>query len=269
MSELDDLNKDSSDHVQSNKWQLYKGITMSMLAALCFSLSAVIVKYLKNISVEQLSLYRSIGLFIFNLPLVVKHGENVFDYQELWFPLLLRCIFGCTSLLLEFYAFQCLSLADAYTILQSIPVFASVLAFVFLKEPCGLFQILMILMTMFGLSLTTKLVYMLSMETESLFVDNSTAIIEAMNVEFGHRTDHYYYGVSAALSSALCISLAEMAGPVAVVRVATDIILSFVWQIFIFNNNPDVWTISGAIVVAFAIFLTSCHKWIHSKNNKK
>ncbi|CAG2104794.1 unnamed protein product [Medioppia subpectinata] len=229
MSDLNDLNKDPSDHVQSNKWQLYKGITMSMLAALCFSLSAVIVKYLKDISVEQLSLYRSI----------------------------------------EFYAFQCLPLADAYTILQSIPVFASVLAFLFLKEPCGLFQISMILMTMFGLSLTTKLVYMLSMETESLFVDNSTAIIEAMDVEFGHRTDHYYYGVSAALSSALCISLAEMAGPVAVVRVATDIILSFVWQIFIFNNNPDVWTISGAIVVAFAIFLTSCHKWINSKDNKK
>ncbi|XP_015787948.1 solute carrier family 35 member G1 [Tetranychus urticae] len=56
----------------------------------------------------------------------------------------------------------------------------------------------------------------------------------------------------------------EQAGPVAIVRSATDIVLAFVWQIWFFNQTPDFWSVSGAFLVVLCIFLTSLRKWILS-----
>lgn len=56
----------------------------------------------------------------------------------------------------------------------------------------------------------------------------------------------------------------EQAAPVAIVRSATDIILAFFWQIWLFNSTPDVWSISGALLVTLSIFLTSLRQWVLS-----
>lgn len=56
----------------------------------------------------------------------------------------------------------------------------------------------------------------------------------------------------------------EQAAPVAIIRSATDIILSFFWQIWLFDSIPDVWSISGAFLVSSSIFLISLRKWVLS-----
>ncbi|KAI1291972.1 Solute carrier family 35 member G1 [Halotydeus destructor] len=56
----------------------------------------------------------------------------------------------------------------------------------------------------------------------------------------------------------------EAAGPVSVVRAATDIALAFIWQLWFFNDIPDMWSISGALIVTFCVLLTSVRKWILS-----
>lgn len=56
----------------------------------------------------------------------------------------------------------------------------------------------------------------------------------------------------------------EQAGPVAIVRSATDIVLAFAWQIWFFNQTPNFWSISGAFLVIFCILLTSIRKWVLS-----
>lgn len=66
----------------------------------------------------------------------------------------------------------------------------------------------------------------------------------------------------------------EAAGPVSVVRAATDIALAFVWQTWLFNEIPDIWSISGALIVTLCVLLTSVRKWIlslpeHSAVRKK
>ena len=54
----------------------------------------------------------------------------------------------------------------------------------------------------------------------------------------------------------------EQAGPVSVVRATTDIALAFLWQIIIFKETPDLWSIFGALLVSSCILLTSLRKWV-------
>ena len=56
----------------------------------------------------------------------------------------------------------------------------------------------------------------------------------------------------------------EQAGPVSVVRATTDITLAFLWQLIIFNEIPDLWSIFGALVVSSCIVLTAMRKWVLS-----
>lgn len=54
----------------------------------------------------------------------------------------------------------------------------------------------------------------------------------------------------------------EHASPVAIVRAATDIVLAFIWQIWFFNEIPDIYSISGALLVSSCVVLISVRKWI-------
>lgn len=56
----------------------------------------------------------------------------------------------------------------------------------------------------------------------------------------------------------------EQAGPVSVVRATTDITLAFLWQLIIFKETPDLWSIFGALVVSSCIVLTAMRKWVLS-----
>lgn len=56
----------------------------------------------------------------------------------------------------------------------------------------------------------------------------------------------------------------EQAGPVSVVRAATDITLAFIWQLWLFHDVPDSWSITGALIVTSCVLLTSLRKWIVS-----
>lgn len=53
----------------------------------------------------------------------------------------------------------------------------------------------------------------------------------------------------------------ELAGPVSIVRATADIALSFVWQLIIFRETPDVWSITGALLVSSCMLLTGIRKW--------
>lgn len=56
----------------------------------------------------------------------------------------------------------------------------------------------------------------------------------------------------------------EQAGPVSVVRSTADIVFVFIWQISFFNEIPDQYSVSGAIVVSACVILTGVRKWVLS-----
>ncbi|CAG2113945.1 unnamed protein product [Medioppia subpectinata] len=291
----------------------------------------------------ELAVFRFIGILVLTIPLVIRNGSNPFGPPELRHFLLLRGIAGATSLFLRFSAFRYLPIADASVIIFSVPVFVSLFACIFLKEPCGVFQTITVLLTMLGLSLTTKLPIIFGSDGDininSQYVNASIpSLLVNMTVASDSRQEllanqklHHIYGVLSALTSTIFASSVfifirkakgahhsvimfnfgwvaivetviitalmdgfsspktgtewlliillgifsfcgqilltrslqlEQAGPVAVVRAATDIALAFVWQLWLFHDVPDMWSIAGALLVTTCIIITSVRKWV-------
>ncbi|XP_075588556.1 solute carrier family 35 member G1 [Dermatophagoides farinae] len=375
-------NSNETANINSCNFALYKGIFYSSLSSVFFSLSAVIVKYLKDIHPGQLAVSRFFGIFILTIPLIVYHDLNPFGPPELRPILIMRGIAGATSLFLRFIAFHYLSIADASVIIFSVPIFVSIFAWFYLKEPCGLFHTLTIIIAMIGLIMTTKLPIFFSYSgnhimddnyynyyhpswssTSSMFmnmagyhngnnvnnisssssspkmtmmmINSNSTMTSSSSIVVGNHNDrlNHLYGVLAALSSLifsssvfifirkakgahhavimfnfgwvaiietiilttllngfsmprtpfewyLIVVLAvfsfcgqmlltrslqlEQAGPVSVVRATTDITLAFLWQLIIFKETPDLWSIFGALVVSSCIVLTAMRKWVLS-----
>lgn len=86
--------------------------------------------------------------------------------------------------------------------MSQVPVFVSIFAWVFLKEPCGFFQILSVGLTMVGLVLTTKLP--LLFDATTLRVHNATELLNktvAAPTASTELSQHHFIGVAAAIAS--------------------------------------------------------------------
>ena len=142
---------------KSEKLSVFKGLFLAMISGVFYSIAAVVVKKMKNMHTGQLASYRFVAILVFSMPSAVKSQENIFGPKDLRFLLVLRGIFGATNLLLNFIAFRYLPLGEAAVIIFSVPVFVTVAARIFLKEPCGIFQSITVLLTVIGITLTTKI----------------------------------------------------------------------------------------------------------------
>lgn len=133
---------------------------------------------------------RFIGVLLPALPIVVYTGHPVFPKGQR-IILILRCFVGTSGLMLSFYAFRHMPLADASVIIFSTPVFVSIFARLFLKEPCGLFNVLTVLLTLIGVVLITR--------PAAIFGNSIPSLVDEQ------ITDRHYGGVGpvAALSSTL------------------------------------------------------------------
>lgn len=148
----------------------YLGIILATLSSLFFSLCSAIVKGLVDVNPMELASFRFIGVLLPAIPIVVYNRYPVFPEGKRVI-LLLRCFMGTTGLMLSFYAFRHMPLADASVIIFSTPVFVAIFARVFLKEQCNLFNIVTILLTLVGVVLITRPPFVFgdaapSMETE-------------------------------------------------------------------------------------------------------
>lgn len=89
--------------------------------------------YIQDVHPGQLAVSRFVGIFLLTIPMIVYYDLNPFGPPALRHLLILRGVAGATSLLLRFFAFHYLPIADASVIIFSIPVFVSIFAWLFLK----------------------------------------------------------------------------------------------------------------------------------------
>ncbi|XP_034488303.1 solute carrier family 35 member G1 [Drosophila innubila] len=133
----------------------YLGIILATLSSLFFSLCSVIVKGLVDVNPMELASFRFVGVLLPTIPILIYTKQPVFPEGKRVI-LMLRCFMGTTGLMLSFYAFRHMPLADASVIIFSTPVFVAIFARVFLKEPCTLFNVVTINMTLLGVVLITR-----------------------------------------------------------------------------------------------------------------
>lgn len=133
----------------------YIGILLASLSSLFFSLCSVIVKWMVHVDPMELAVCRFVGVLLPVIPIIIWKNEPVFPSGKR-VMLFLRSFVGTTGLMLSFYSFRLMPLADASVIVFSVPVFVAIFAYVFLREPCGLFNVFTIVLTLLGVILITR-----------------------------------------------------------------------------------------------------------------
>ncbi|KAF6199748.1 hypothetical protein GE061_006046 [Apolygus lucorum] len=133
----------------------YLGIILATVSSFFFSICSVIVKWMVNVHPMELAAFRFVGVLLPAIPIAIYRKENVFPKGKR-ILLVLRSFVGTTGLMLSFYAFRHMPLADASVIVFSVPVFVAIFACIFLKEPCDAFSILTICLTLTGVLLITR-----------------------------------------------------------------------------------------------------------------
>ncbi|GFQ88479.1 solute carrier family 35 member G1 [Trichonephila clavata] len=305
---------DSSERPKNSRFTLFKGLLLGLFSGIFYSLVSVLVKDMKNLHPGQLSTYRFIALFVCSIPPTVQCGENALGPKKYRLILLIRGLLGGLYIFFNFIAFRYLPLGEATSIVFSLPVFVTVAARVFLKEPCSTLQSVTVVLTVLGIAFTAKLpsrlmgnpviyskdtIYGLLAAMMALccntvqficvrkvksvhysvlmFTFGLVAFIEIaiMTYLFGDFKWHYcglqnWYIILLGLFSytgqtMLVIALQlEFAGPVSTMKSASDIILAFIWQTFLFHDPPDLFSIIGALLVGSSVVFIGVTKWLMS-----
>ena len=130
------------------------GILMMIIATICFSLMAAMVKFLGHLPVMEIIFFRSLTIMLI-IPIILKNKKIPFwgNNKPL---LLLRSLFSCFAVIAYFYTITVMILTDAITIKQLSPFFIILLASIFLGEKIDFKKITIFIFAFLGALLVVK-----------------------------------------------------------------------------------------------------------------
>ncbi|MCS6833936.1 MAG: DMT family transporter, partial [Flammeovirgaceae bacterium] len=128
-----------------------QGIKYITLASLCFALQSAIVRFVPHIPAIELVLFRAVFTLIFSYSTLKVKGIYIWGKRRI--PLLMRGIFGTIALLLQFFVIQAIPLATAKTLFYLAPIFAALIATIWLKEKIFKMQWVFFLVSFLGIVL--------------------------------------------------------------------------------------------------------------------
>nr|XP_006630424.1 PREDICTED: solute carrier family 35 member G1 [Lepisosteus oculatus] len=132
------------------------GLVYSLLASLFFSIVALLVKKIDGIHAVEISAIRCFFQMLFVLPAMIYYKTGFLGPRDQRIFLFLRGFLGANAMILLYYAVQQMPLADATVIVFSNPVFTAVLAWIFLKEKCTIWDFVFTIFTLTGVILIAR-----------------------------------------------------------------------------------------------------------------
>ncbi|XP_031416683.1 solute carrier family 35 member G1 isoform X2 [Clupea harengus] len=132
------------------------GLVYALMASLFFSLVALLVKKIEGVHAVEISAIRCFFQMIFVIPLMIYYNTGFLGPRNMRIYLFLRGFLGSNAMILLFYAVQQMPLADATVIMFSNPVFTALLAWIFLKERCTIWDVVFTAFTLTGVILIAR-----------------------------------------------------------------------------------------------------------------
>jgi drug/metabolite transporter (DMT)-like permease len=165
--EIDELFKEDLRSVVMNRLKMIPGIgcVMALLSGFFFATASFTVEVSGGVDPAFIVTTRSLMQVVFFLPLVIFFKEPMHGVDGERLALLERSVFGYTCFVLSYYALDYISLTDSSAIIFSAPVFTAVLACIFLKEPCGVFHIITIIITVIGVFMISRPSFLFDVDT--------------------------------------------------------------------------------------------------------
>ncbi|RLC39352.1 MAG: EamA family transporter [Candidatus Nealsonbacteria bacterium] len=127
---------------------------MMILASICFSLVAVAVHFLKELSLTEIVFFRNLPIMLI-VPLMLKHTKIPF-WGNNKLLLILRSLLTGFTMIVYFYTIRAMDLTDAVTIKQLSPFFIILLASISLREKISFKLVTIFILTFLGAMLVIK-----------------------------------------------------------------------------------------------------------------
>ncbi|XP_041828992.1 solute carrier family 35 member G1 [Melanotaenia boesemani] len=132
------------------------GLFYTFLSTVFFSIIALLVKTIQGVHAIEISAIRCFFQMVFIVPLLIYHKTGFLGPRDKRIYLVLRGFLGSNAMIMLFYAVQQMPLADATVIMFSNPVFTSLLAWIFLKEKCTIWDCVFTVFTLTGVILIAR-----------------------------------------------------------------------------------------------------------------
>ena len=133
-----------------------KGILCILFAAFGFSLMSFFVRISGDIPTMEKAFFRNAVAIIASLILLIRSGEKIRIKKGCMGDILLRCVFGTSGLIANFYAIDKLNIADANMLNKLSPFFAILISIPILKEKPKKIDILAVLVAFLGAMLIIR-----------------------------------------------------------------------------------------------------------------
>ncbi|KAI1289650.1 Solute carrier family 35 member G1 [Halotydeus destructor] len=126
------------------------GIILATVSGVIFATANFCVSLLPHVHPFTVLITRSIIQLLVFVPAAIFSESSIFGVRGERLTLYINGAIGAIAIGAAYSAFQVMPLGDASTIVQSMPVFATLLACLFLNESCKAFQVVMVIMTCGG-----------------------------------------------------------------------------------------------------------------------
>ena len=133
-----------------------KGILCILFAAFGFSLMSFFVRISGDIPTMEKAFFRNVVAIIASLILLIRSGEKIRIKKGCMGDILLRCVFGTSGLIANFYAIDKLNIADANMLNKLSPFFAILISIPILKEKPKKIDILAVIVAFLGAMLIVR-----------------------------------------------------------------------------------------------------------------
>ena len=133
-----------------------KGILCILFAAFGFSLMSFFVRISGDIPTMEKAFFRNAVAIIASLILLTRSGEKIRIKKGCMGDIFLRCVFGTSGLIANFYAIDKLNIADANMLNKLSPFFAILISIPILKEKPKKIDILAVLVAFLGAMLIIR-----------------------------------------------------------------------------------------------------------------
>jgi drug/metabolite transporter (DMT)-like permease len=131
-----------------------QGILMMLIAAILFTIMSILIKIVPNIPLMEVMLFRNIPTMLIIPLMLIKKGIPIFGNSK---PLLLlRSVLMVFSVVFYYYTLRAMTLTDATSIKQLLPLLIVFFAAIFLKEKITFKQISIFVFGFLGTLLVVK-----------------------------------------------------------------------------------------------------------------
>ena len=133
-----------------------KGIVSIILSAAGFAGMAFFVKLSGNVPVMEKAMFRNAVAAVVAYLIMRKESASFYVEKKNRLSLFLRCFFGTTGLICNFWAIGYLKLGDASILQKMAPFFAVLMSAFILKERPGAVAIISVLVALLGAAFVVK-----------------------------------------------------------------------------------------------------------------